>query len=77
MMTLHSAKGLEFPVVFIAGMEEGMFPSVATMMNPDELNEERRLAYVGIQEQRKFSISQKQIRECCSVQQAIIRVQDS
>ena len=48
MMTLHSAKGLEFPVVFIAGMEEGMFPSVATIMNPDELNEERRLAYVGI-----------------------------
>ncbi|MCI7084559.1 UvrD-helicase domain-containing protein [bacterium] len=48
MMTLHSAKGLEFPVVFIAGMEEGIFPSMATMMNPDELNEERRLAYVGI-----------------------------
>lgn len=48
MMTLHSAKGLEFPVVFIAGMEDGIFPSIATMMNPDELNEERRLAYVGI-----------------------------
>ena len=48
MMTLHSAKGLEFPVVFIAGMEENVFPSIATMMNPDELNEERRLAYVGI-----------------------------
>lgn len=48
MMTLHSAKGLEFPVVFIAGFEEGVFPSIATMMNPDELNEERRLAYVGI-----------------------------
>lgn len=48
MMTLHSAKGLEFPVVFIAGVEEGVFPSIATMMNPDELNEERRLAYVGI-----------------------------
>lgn len=48
MMTLHSAKGLEFPVVFIAGMEEGIFPSMACMMNPDELNEERRLAYVGI-----------------------------
>lgn len=48
MMTLHSAKGLEFPVVFIAGMEESVFPSIATMMNPDELNEERRLAYVGI-----------------------------
>lgn len=48
MMTLHSAKGLEFPVVFIAGMEDGIFPSIATMMNPEELGEERRLAYVGI-----------------------------
>ena len=48
MMTLHSAKGLEFPVVFIPGMEEGMFPSMATIMNPSELDEERRLAYVGI-----------------------------
>ena len=48
MMTLHSAKGLEFPVVFIAGMEEGVFPGVAIYSNPDELNEERRLAYVGI-----------------------------
>ncbi len=48
MMTLHSAKGLEFPVVFIAGMEEGVFPSIAIYSNPDELNEERRLAYVGI-----------------------------
>ena len=48
MMTLHSAKGLEFPVVFIPGMEEGIFPSMATYINPDELAEERRLAYVGI-----------------------------
>lgn len=48
MMTMHSAKGLEFPVVFIAGMEDGIFPSIASVMNPDELNEERRLAYVGI-----------------------------
>ncbi|MCH5304176.1 MAG: UvrD-helicase domain-containing protein [Ruminococcus sp.] len=48
MMTLHSAKGLEFPVVFIAGMEEGVFPGVSIYSNPDELNEERRLAYVGI-----------------------------
>ena len=48
MMTLHSAKGLEFPVVFITGMEEGLFPSIASMMNPEEINEERRLAYVGI-----------------------------
>ena len=48
MMTLHSAKGLEFPVVFITGMEDGLFPSSVSMMNPDEINEERRLAYVGI-----------------------------
>ncbi|MGN0488918.1 MAG: ATP-dependent helicase [Ruminococcus sp.] len=48
MMTLHSAKGLEFPVVFIAGMEEGVFPSMSVFSNPDELYEERRLAYVGI-----------------------------
>lgn len=48
MMTLHSAKGLEFPVVFIAGLEDGIFPSMASIMNPEELNEERRLAYVGI-----------------------------
>ena len=48
MMTLHSAKGLEFPVVFITGMEDGLFPSIASMMNPDEIDEERRLAYVGI-----------------------------
>ena len=48
MMTLHSAKGLEFPVVFITGMEDGLFPSRLSMDNPEELNEERRLAYVGI-----------------------------
>ena len=48
MMTLHSAKGLEFPVVFIPGMEEGVFPSLQTIMEVSQLNEERRLAYVGI-----------------------------
>ncbi len=48
MMTLHSAKGLEFPVVFIAGMEDGLFPSIASISSPDEIDEERRLAYVGI-----------------------------
>lgn len=48
MMTLHSAKGLEFPVVFIAGMEEGIFPSSNVFLNPEEMDEERRLAYVGI-----------------------------
>ena len=48
MMTLHSAKGLEFPIVFIPGMEDGVFPSMQTIMEAGELNEERRLAYVGI-----------------------------
>jgi len=48
MMTLHSAKGLEFPVVFIAGAEEGIFPGMNAMMSPGEIEEERRLAYVGI-----------------------------
>ncbi len=48
LMTLHSAKGLEFPVVFIPGAEDGIFPGMQSIMNPNELQEERRLAYVGI-----------------------------
>ena len=48
MMTIHSAKGLEFPVVFLPGMEEGLFPTVQSAMEPEELEEERRLAYVAI-----------------------------
>lgn len=48
MMTMHSAKGLEFPVVFIVGMEDGIFPSSRSMDSPESMEEERRLAYVGI-----------------------------
>ena len=53
MMTIHSAKGLEFPIVFLPGMEEGIFPGMQSIYNPGEVEEERRLAYVAITRARE------------------------
>lgn len=60
LMTLHSAKGLEFPVVFIPGMEDNIFPSSRSFMSNDDLEEERRLAYVGI------TRAKKKLNLCCA-----------
>ena len=63
LMTLHTAKGLEFPVVFLTGMEDGTFPHNRTLSDPDELEEERRLAYVGITRAReKLYLTRAQMR---------------
>ena len=63
LMTLHTAKGLEFPVVFVTGWEDGMFPHMRALGDPAELNEERRLAYVGITRAReRLYLSRAKVR---------------
>ena len=63
LMTLHTAKGLEFDTVFLTGMEEGMFPHMRALTDPEELEEERRLAYVGItRARRRLFLSRSQVR---------------
>jgi DNA helicase II / ATP-dependent DNA helicase PcrA len=63
MMTLHTAKGLEFPVVFVTGWEDGMFPHMRALGDPTELCEERRLAYVGITRARqRLYVSRAKVR---------------
>jgi DNA helicase-2/ATP-dependent DNA helicase PcrA len=64
LMTLHAAKGLEFPYVFMIGMEEGIFPHSRSLMDKNELEEERRLCYVGMtraKEQLFLSYARKRI----------------
>jgi len=67
-MTLHTAKGLEFPVVFLTGMEDGTFPHLRSLADPDQLEEERRLAYVGLTRAReRLYISRAAVRTAWGV----------
>jgi ATP-dependent DNA helicase UvrD/PcrA len=71
LMTLHTAKGLEFPVVFLTGLEDGVFPHLRSLGNPTELEEERRLAYVGItRAQQRLYLSRSTVRSAWGAPQA-------
>ncbi len=71
LMTLHTAKGLEFPVVFLTGLEDGIFPHLRSLGDPGELEEERRLAYVGItRAQQRLYLSRSTVRSAWGAPQA-------
>jgi DNA helicase-2/ATP-dependent DNA helicase PcrA len=71
LMTLHTAKGLEFDVVFLTGLEDGVFPHARSLADPTELEEERRIAYVGITRARKrLHVSRAQVRSAWGAPQA-------
>jgi DNA helicase-2/ATP-dependent DNA helicase PcrA len=71
LMTLHTAKGLEFPVVFLSGLEDGVFPHQRSLADPTELEEERRLAYVGITRAReRLYLSRSTVRSAWGAPQA-------
>jgi DNA helicase II / ATP-dependent DNA helicase PcrA len=71
LMTLHTAKGLEFPVVFLTGLEDGVFPHMRSLADPTELEEERRLAYVGITRARqRLYLSRSTVRSAWGAPQA-------
>jgi DNA helicase-2/ATP-dependent DNA helicase PcrA len=71
LMTLHTAKGLEFPVVFLSGMEDGVFPHMRSLDNAAELEEERRIAYVGItRAQQRLYVSRAMTRSAWGAPQA-------
>jgi len=71
LMTLHTAKGLEFPVVFLTGLEDGVFPHMRSLADPSELEEERRLAYVGITRARqRLYLSRSTVRSAWGAPQA-------
>jgi DNA helicase-2/ATP-dependent DNA helicase PcrA len=71
LMTLHTAKGLEFPVVFLTGLEDGIFPHLRSLGDPGELEEERRLAYVGItRAQERLYLSRSTVRSAWGAPQA-------
>ena len=67
MMTMHSAKGLEFPNVFLVGMEEGLFPGMRVFADPDEMEEERRLCYVAITRAKQKLLSHSMPSSECSM----------